>query len=80
MFSPTELKVLRILRRKKMTISDIAYECYPPKGLLKPINPNNYVALVVRNITRKCEYHKLPWTLVGEGTGRHGRKVWREKV
>lgn len=73
-FSATEQRVLQILGRKKMTILEITEELK-----LDNLDGNNRVATCIRRINRKCEYYKLTWHLEGEGTGRHGRKVWRSK-
>ncbi len=77
LFSPTEEKVLRILGKKKMTVTDIAVELY--KSDKKPINPNNVVSGAIRHINRKCEYHHLAWFINGAGLGRGGKTVWKDK-
>jgi hypothetical protein len=77
MFSPTEMKVLKILGRKKMTISEITTKlCGKHK---KSINAGNIVAYFIRRINMKCKFHKLDWFLNGKGAGRLGRTVWRSK-
>ncbi len=72
-FSDTEQKVLKILGRRKMTIAQLAEKIKPDL-----VDPNNYLAGVVRRITRKCEHYHMTWTLKGKGAGRHGRTIWRE--
>lgn len=78
-FSFSELLVIKIMGKKKMTIAEITKEMYIDDEEAAPIEPNNYVASVVRKISKKCDYHKLPWTINGEGNGRGGRTVWRER-
>lgn len=70
-----ENEILKIVGRRKMTISEIAERFY---GTDCPFEPGNVVASAVRRINKKCERHELPWTLEGEGGGRHGRTVWRQ--
>jgi hypothetical protein len=77
-FSFDELLVIKILGRKKKTITEITEECFIDKKEA-PMDPNIYIANVVRRISKKCDHYKLPWTIVGEGGGRGGRTVWREK-
>lgn len=75
--STNEQRVLEILGRKKMTISEITVEFY--RGHQLPIFANNVISMVVRNINKKCVHNKSDWYLNGEGAGRAGRTVWREK-
>ena len=77
MFSEREMKILKILGRKKMMIADITKEYY--KGAPTPLNPKITIASAIRRIAAKCEHYKLDWTVKGEGAGRTGRKVWKEK-
>ena len=74
-FSPTETKVLKILGRRKMTISEIAAAFYDDKT---PMDPNNVIGLAIRRINRKCERQGLPWYLNGKGAGRAGKTVWKD--
>ena len=76
MFSATEKKVLKIIGRKKMTITDITKKLY--KGERR-LTGNNSTAGVVRRINMKCYHHDLKWCLDGRGAGRAGRTVWRDK-
>jgi hypothetical protein len=75
MFSAHEEQVLKIIGRKKITVAEIT-ESF--KSEQPHLDTQNYVASVIRRINRKCVHHKLDWTLVGKGTGRGGRTVWRE--
>lgn len=74
-FSKAEIKVLQILGDKKMTISEITNKFYGEA----PFDANNIIAGVVRRIVGKCDYYDLDFTLKGEGSGRHGKTVWREQ-
>ncbi len=74
-FSASEETVIEIIGRKKKTIAQITKEYFgDPTELM---DPNNYIAAVVRRVARKCDFHSLPWTLEGAGRGRRGRTVWR---
>jgi len=77
-FSVNEERIIKIIGRKKMTISDITDSFYDYS--LIPINGRVYVASVIRRIKKKCEYYpSLMWTFDGRGNGRAGRTVWRIK-
>lgn len=76
-FSEHEKLVIDIIGRRKMTIADITSEFYKQTQDDEPFEPNNHIAGVIRRIVKKCEHHKMTWTLEGEGTGRGGRTVWR---
>ncbi len=78
-FSFSEELVLKILGQRKMTIGEITAAMYIDEQEAAPIEPNNYVASVVRKIRMKCEYNQLPWTIVGIGGGRGGKTVWRSR-
>lgn len=69
--------VLDIIGRKKMTIEQICSDFYFDNT--ETLDPNNYVASIIRRISRKCAFNKLDWTLTGKGSGRHGKTVWRTK-
>lgn len=75
MFSEAEEKVLEIIGNKKIAIVKITEKFYGD-SFEDTFEPNNYVAAIVRRISKKCAFHKLGWTIDGEGWGRHGRKVW----
>lgn len=75
-FSPNENKILEIVGRKKMTITEITQKFYNGKG---PVSASTIVSNAIRRINFKCEYHKLDWYIAGEGMGRVGRTVWRVK-
>jgi DNA-binding response OmpR family regulator len=76
LFSPTEMKILKILGRRKMKIGEIAEKLYGKKKL----NTNTIVTQLVRRINNKCEYHKLSWFINGKGAGRGGKTVWKDKL
>lgn len=76
-FSPTELKVLEILGRRKMKISQITAEIL--EGRRVYLQDQNHVAGAIRRINEKCERHNLPWFLNGIGLGRGGRVVWKDR-
>ena len=77
-FSSTELKIIKIIGRRKRTIADITFEFY--KGGTIPFAAGNSIALTVRRIKNKCKYYDLNWTIDGVGGGRAGRTVWRKYV
>jgi tagatose-1,6-bisphosphate aldolase len=77
LFSKSEQKVIKVLGRKKMTITDLVKGFYRSK---RPVDANNKIGTYVRRIQKKCKFHDLPWTLEGIGAGRNGRTVWRERV
>lgn len=79
MFSEAEKQVLKILGRKKMTITAIAEDFYFDGDIPEIADPNNYIGRVLRRIKRKCEFNKLDWTIEGKGAGSHGRTVWKSK-
>ncbi len=76
-FSEHEKMLLHILGRRKMTIEELSEQFYHSREL--PLESRNYVAQIVRRITRKCDKMKLNWTLQGRGGGRGGRTIWRDK-
>ncbi len=78
-FSPSEKQVIKIIGRRKITVAEIT-EKYFDEITVAPLNPNNYIAGLVRRISLKCRYYRLNWTLDGKGVGRGGRTVWRKKV
>lgn len=77
-FSPTEEKVLKILRRnsKPLTIAEVAEKFFADTK--KPIDPNAVVSGAILNINKKCKFKKLPWSIDGVGLGRGGKTVWIE--
>lgn len=77
LFSATELKVLKLLGSKKITISALATAYF--KGETKPLDPNAVVSSAILRINRKCLYHKVGWHIEGSGGGRGGRTVWKTK-
>lgn len=76
-FSDNEKLIIHILGNRKMTIQEISEEFYHSKE--QPLEGQNYVASVVRRITRKTDKMKLDWTLNGKGGGRGGRTIWKQK-
>lgn len=74
MFSPTEERVLKILGKRRMSLTDIAHrfndQCY---------DKNARAASAIRRINKKCRYHKLDWFINGYGVGRGGRTVWKDR-
>lgn len=76
-FSPSEHRVLHIIGRRKMKIEEVAERYFGED--YTDTDDQNYIAGVVRRIARKCDRHKAKWTLLGEGAGRSGRKVWKGK-
>jgi len=75
-FSQSESEILEILGRRKMKIREIAEQLY---DFEESPEAGNVVAGMIRRINVKCKHHRLPWYLNGEGTGRGGRTVWRDK-
>jgi len=78
LFSPTELKVLRMLGKKKMTITEVAKK-YFSRSPQHVFDPNAVVYTAIRRINKKCEFHQLPFFINGVGIGRGGRTVWKDK-
>lgn len=78
-FSDTENQLIEIIKkRKKISIIELTDEYYKKRSE-RPFNANNFIAFLVRQITAKCKYNGLSWTIDGEGSGRHGRTVWIKK-
>jgi len=78
MFSPTEEKIIKILGRKKQTITELTTMYY--RGKKKPVNANSLVSGAIIHINKKCKYHKLAWFVNGYGLGRGGKTVWKDKL
>jgi hypothetical protein len=74
-FTAPEKEVLKILGRKKLTISQIVSRWGGPSHAL---DRNNYIASVIRRINKKCKHHGLTFSIAGEGAGRGGKTVWKE--
>ncbi len=79
MFSNAEDEVLKILGRKKMTIHEIMLKYYEGKNATIPMDPENYIGMVIRRIAKKCAHFKLDWTIVGTRSV-HGRTVWKKSL
>lgn len=77
MFSTHEKLLLKALGRRKMSIKELSQTFYHSRQVELP--ERNYVAVIVRRIAAKCEKEKLSWTLLGKGSGFHGKTVWRGK-
>ena len=75
-FSESETKLLKLLGRKKLEIAELTDLFYEGEDVF---DANNKVAGIIRRINKKCELYKLNWELAGQGTGRAGRTVWKEK-
>jgi len=75
LFSPTELRVLKLLGKKKLTVTKLTEEYF--KKEKKPLNPNAVISSAVIRINRKCKYHKLNWFVNGCGGGRGGKEIWK---
>lgn len=75
-FSPLEHEILTTLGRRRMTIAELTEKVSPEGG---PFAAGS-ITSAIRRINLKCEWHELDWYLKGEGLGRGGRTIWREKV
>ena len=75
MFSPNEEKVIKIIGQKTMSIIDITEKFYDHEV----VGANNLVGAIIRRINAKCRFNNLDWFLNGEGIGRGGRKIWKDK-
>lgn len=79
-FSENERLVIKIIGKKKMSISMVADFFYNSKEMTgDDTERKNYIAGVVRRINRKCVFNNLSWTFAGKGGGRTGRTVWKVK-
>lgn len=76
-FSPTEAKILKILGRRKLTITELTEKFHEGKP---PAEANNTIAAAVRRIRMKTLVHDLNWTIHSFGMGRAGKTVWRDKI
>lgn len=77
MFSDQEQKIIKIIGNREMSIGEVTKWFYDNDI---PFEGNNRVAAIIRRIRAKCEINKLNWTIEGEGVGRNGKVVWKEKV
>ena len=79
MFSPTEKKVLKLLKsgKKRKTVTLVTklyfFRCK------KPYNANAVISSAILRINRKCEYYRFDWFINGNGGGRGGKTVWIDK-
>ena len=62
MFSERERKILEILGRKRMTITEISEQLFQYGH--GPLDEQIASGNSIRRIIMKCEHHKLDWTLV----------------
>lgn len=76
LFSPIELKVLKILGNRTMTTIEIS-EKYC-KGCDPIYEPKAVVCAAILRINKKCTFHKLPWFINGYGLGRGGRTFFKD--
>ena len=72
-FSQLETDIINAVGRRQIKITDLVEKIYDKPGP----SAKQTVASLVRRIESKCEYHKLDWTLRGEGLGRNGKIIWR---
>ena len=77
-FSDTEKQIIELLGNRRMSILDLTEEHY--KGQNPPLNPNNVVSGAIVRINKKCRYYGLDWFINGEGLGRGGKTVWKDKL
>jgi len=61
-FSNREQQIIEIIGRKKMTLEQISSELYK-NGAHQTFDSAISTANSVRRIIKKCEFHKLAWTL-----------------
>lgn len=61
-FSERELKIIKIIGRRKLTLAQITMELFQ-KDKTKPFDSVQVVGNSIRRIIKKCHYHKLDWTL-----------------
>lgn len=59
-FSDREEKIIKIIGRKKMTLTEISSELFRDE---KVFDGNIKVASTVNRIIKKCSYHELNWKL-----------------
>lgn len=72
-----EFEILELLTYsgQPMSVIEIGRKIYK-RAKVPPLNPNNAITVIIKQINRKCERHKLDWFIDGEGLGRQGKKVW----
>jgi len=75
MFSEKELKVLKLIGKRRLTIKRLTRSYYKKDAI--PTNGSNNIAATVRRIVIKAHMYNLKWTIKGEGGGRGGRTVWK---
>lgn len=76
MFSEREIKIIRIIGKKKLTIEDVSSELF--KGDKNtPFDANITVSNSIRRIINKCAFYSSHWTLTKE---RSNGKMYIKKV
>lgn len=68
MFSEREKQIIKIIGRRKLTLSQIASELFI--GSKIPLNWTICVGNSVSKIIKKCEYHETAWVLTKIRTDR----------
>ena len=76
-FNAKEEKILKIIGKKKIRITEITKQFY---GRNVPENGAIMIASSVRQIANKAKWKRLDWRIQGEGLGRRGRTVWKEQT
>lgn len=77
MFSPNELKIISIIGKKKIKISEIGEKFY--KGKKTPENSRIIIANTISRIDKKCKKNKsIKFKVKGFGIGSKGKTVWLE--
>ena len=71
-FSERELKTLKLLGKKKLTLRELSDELFGDKVM----NGQIMMASLVSRIQKKCKFYELDWTLTGVGRGRAENTVW----
>jgi hypothetical protein len=61
-FSERETNIILIIGRKNMTLSGISKQLFR-RDPSSPLDPEIAVANSIRRIIKKCDHHKLKWTL-----------------
>ena len=78
-FSSMENRIITIIGKKRMTISQITKK-YLEKFETKSLKPNQVVASAIKTINIKCEYHDMPWFINGTGVYRDWKQIGRAHV
>lgn len=62
MFSDREMKIIKIIGRRKLTIKRVVVKLFEKDG--EPFHSDIVVSNSIRTIISKCKFYKLPWTLI----------------